>query len=168
MLRMLEHGARTTEGSEETVAQREQALERRRHLNEKAEALISRIRTYPGCTRFLLPAAFGTLFRHLPDGFVVILNASKLAHHALLLHRATGLVANLEIELPSRGLTWTMLRERLPRDMGSEPEQEHGNDIRAMRLDNGRVSSFQEVLSQLWTTMVQPVIQKLGLKVRIK
>jgi tetratricopeptide (TPR) repeat protein len=165
LLRMLGHGARTVEGFDQTVAQREEALERRRRLNEEAEALITRIRAYPGCTRFLMPARFDVLIKGLPDGYVVILNASRLGCHALLLHKATGAVTSLEMNLPSTQFDGAALRTRLPRDVSSQAEQYDELRTRAMRLDSGNVSSFEVVLSQLWTSIVHPVIFKLGLQV---
>jgi hypothetical protein len=66
MLRMLEHGARSAGCSKQTVAKREQALERRRQMNDEVEALISKIRSYPGCTWFLMPAAFDSLLGVFP------------------------------------------------------------------------------------------------------
>jgi tetratricopeptide (TPR) repeat protein len=166
LLRMLEHGTRTSDNSGQTVAQREEALERRRRLNEEAQTLISRIRTYPGCTRFLMPSAFASLYSGLPDGFVVIINASKLSHHALLLHKVTGLATSLKLQSPSTCLNWTNLRARLPRDVDAQSEQEYKSTSRAMRLDNTRADSLEQVLSQLWTGMVQSILRMLGLEVR--
>jgi hypothetical protein len=34
-----------------------------------------------------------------------------------------------------------------------------------MRVDNGRVSPFDHVLSQLWTSVVQPIMCKLSLQI---
>jgi tetratricopeptide (TPR) repeat protein len=165
LLRVLEHSARVADNFDHTVTQREEALERRRLLNKKVETVISRIRAYPEFTRFLLPPAFQGLLDGLPDGFVVIVNASQIAHHAMLLHKTTGLTVSLELEAPLKGFDFSALRARLPRDMGAQHERHNELRVRAMRLDSGRVNSFEEVMSQLWTLIVQPVIRKLGLKV---
>jgi tetratricopeptide (TPR) repeat protein len=165
LLQMLEYGARTAVGFDQTVAQREEAMEKRRQLNEEAETLISKIRTYPGCTRFLLPAAFNNLFEGLPDGFVVVLNTSKVAHHALLLNKATGLAASVELEPPPTGFDFAALRAGLPRDMDAQLALLDESPARAMRLDWGLVSSFDIALSQLWSSIVHPVIRALGLDV---
>jgi tetratricopeptide (TPR) repeat protein len=165
MLRMLEHGARSAGCSEQTVAEREQALERRRQMNDEAEALISKIRSYPGCTRFLMPAAFDSLLGGLPDGVVIILNVSKLAHHAILLHKTAGIAAGLELESLSTSFDSAILRARFPRDATAQPAHKDEQRTRAMRLDIGRVSPFDHVLSQLWTSVVQPIICKLSLQV---
>jgi hypothetical protein len=167
LLGMLAHGAQEAGSSAWTEQQREEASERRRQLNEEAEALISRIRAYPGCTRFMLPAMFENLLSGLPDGHVVILNASSLGHHALLLHKANGLAASLELALPSTGFHLAALRVRIPRDMSVQIEQKIKNGVhsRAMRLDSGKVFPFDVVLSQLWASIVQPVIRIMSLGV---
>jgi hypothetical protein len=165
LLRMLEHGASTTERSDQTVAQREEDSERRRILDAQAQSLISKIRAYPGCTRFLLPATFETLMNGLPDGFVVIMNASHLGQHALLLHRVSGLAASLELKSSSTEFDFAALRARLPRDSNERSAHRNERLTRAMRLDNGTVHSFEDFLCQMWTSMVQPVIRQLGLQV---
>jgi tetratricopeptide (TPR) repeat protein len=165
LLRMLEHGASNTESSDQTVAQREEGLERRRIMNAQAQTLISRIRTYPGCTRFLLPATFETLLNGLPDGFVVIMNASNLGQHALLLHRVSGIATSLVLKSSSAKFDFATLRARLPRDSNNRLGHQNEPLIRAMRLDNGAVHSFEDLLCQMWTSMVQPVIRQLGLQV---
>jgi tetratricopeptide (TPR) repeat protein len=98
MLRLLERDARRVKNLEQTVAQRERELESRRQLNETVQALISKIRGYAGLDRFLLPPAFDALLGCLPDGFVALVNASKLGHHALLLHGPTGLATGLTLK----------------------------------------------------------------------
>jgi hypothetical protein len=114
----------------------------------------------------LLPPAFDALLGSLPNGFVVIVNASKLGHHALLLHRATKLTTSLILKPSRADFDFATLRAQLPRDMMelSEDDSEIGN--RAMRLDNGRfVDKVEEALSVLWIFIVQPVVQALGLHV---
>jgi tetratricopeptide (TPR) repeat protein len=78
LLRLLEFSARRDQSSDLSVAELEQNLETRRKLNNEAERLISRIRSYPGLSRFLLPASFGGLMDALPPGYVVIVNTSRL------------------------------------------------------------------------------------------
>jgi tetratricopeptide (TPR) repeat protein len=165
LLRMLEHDASNTESSNQTVTQREEDLERRRILNAQAQTLISRIRAYPGCTRFLLPATFETLVNGLPDGFVVIMNASHLGQHALLLHRVSGLAASLDLNSSSTEFDFAALRARLPRESNRQSAHQNEQLTRAMRLDNGTMHSFDDFLCQMWTCMVQPVIRQLGLQV---
>jgi tetratricopeptide (TPR) repeat protein len=165
LLRNLESSANRVESSDQTAAQRERDLENHRRQNDEAEALIRKIRGYPGLDRFLLPPAFKSLFDALPDGFVAILNMSTLGHHALLLHRARGLAASLELEPPPAGFDSERMRAQIPRDIRAEAISEEA-PMRAMRLDSGRYGSFQGVLADLWTSIGWPVVSKLGLQVR--
>jgi tetratricopeptide (TPR) repeat protein len=159
LLRLLGNGARRLEGHDQTTDQRERDFETCRRLNDEAEALISEIRALPGLDRFLMPPAFASLFDSLPDGFVVILNASRLGYYGLLCNRATRLATSLELNPDRSGLDPAILRAKLPRDMYS------GSQTRAMRLDSGGSGSLQVVLSLLWSGIVQPIISKLGLQV---
>jgi hypothetical protein len=164
MFRLLEHGARRAELQEQSV-QHERELEERRQLNEAVQVLIAKIRGYPGLDRFLLPPAFDALFSSLPDGFVVIVNASKLGHHALLLHRATGLATSLTLKLSRTSFDSKKLRDQLPRDMASLSKEDCEDDTRGLRIAGIRTRCFENVLSLLWTSAVQPVFDKLRLNV---
>jgi hypothetical protein len=163
LLLLLDGATHGTETSEISAAQRERELGSRRHLNEQAQSLIAKIRGYPGLNRFLLPSAFDAVFASLPDGFVVIVNTSEVAHHALLLHRPTGLATSVGLDFPHTGFDSTSLKARLPRDGASTFDVESS---RAMRLSSGEIESLDYVLRLLWTSIVWPVINRLGLKVR--
>jgi hypothetical protein len=166
LLLLLDRATHGTETSELSTAQRERELGRRRHVNEQAQSLIAKIRGYPGLNRFLLPSAFDVVFASLPDGFVVIVNTSDVAHHALILHRLTGLATSLDMDLPRARFEPASLREKLPRDATAM----HGQDrdfSRAMRIDKGVGDSFEYVLALLWTSIVWPVINRLGLEVSL-
>jgi tetratricopeptide (TPR) repeat protein len=167
LLQLLEHGTRRLEGIYSAKMQRERDLESQRQLNEAVEIVISRIRTYPGLGRFLMPASFDTLFGTLPNGFVVVVNTSKLGQHALLLNRAAGLADTLELKTTHAGFDLANLRTRMPRDMSPVMQEErHGRpNFRAMRLDSGQAGTFEQVLTLLWTNVAYPVVHKLRLKV---
>jgi hypothetical protein len=167
MLRLLDHGTRQVESVEQSADQRERRLEQRRQVNEMIQALISKIRRHPGLDRFLLPPAFQALLGSLPDGLVVIVNASKLGHHALLLQRAPGLAASLALKPFLTGFDWTALRSQLPRDVTSSSDSEANDGFRAMRLKRGRVGNFEDVLSSIWISIVSPIIDTLGLNVSV-
>jgi tetratricopeptide (TPR) repeat protein len=162
LLRLLDRAAHETETSELSAAQRERELGRRRHLNEQAQSLIAKIRGYPRLNRFLLPSAFDAVFASLPDGFVVIVNTSEVAHHALLLHRPTKLATSVDMDFPHTGFDSATLKARLPRDAASTFDVDN---YRAMRLSSGEEDSLDYVLRLLWTSIVWPVINRLGLKV---
>jgi hypothetical protein len=155
LLGLLEHGARRDEHLDQTAEIRERRLDTQRRLNEELELLIAKIREYPGLERFLLPPAFETLLGALPGGFVVVLNASKLGQHALLLHRASGLVDTLELTSLHTKFDSRLLRARLPRDMGSyETQAAYDTSTRAMSLVVKQDASFEDMLATLWTCIV--------------
>jgi hypothetical protein len=164
LLRLLDGATYGTETSELSAAQRERELVRRRHLNEQAQSLIAKIRGYPGLNRFLLPSAFDAVFASLPDGLVVIVNTSEVAHHALLLHHPTGLATSLDLDLPRARFDSAALKAKLPRD-GTASYGQDRDSSRAMRIDKGAGDSFDYVLGLLWTSIVKPVIDQFGLKV---
>jgi hypothetical protein len=163
LLLLLDGATYGTETSELSAAQRERELGSRRHLNEQAQSLIAKIRGYPGLNRFLLPSAFDAVFASLPDGFVVIVNTSEVAHHALLLHRPTGLATSVGLDFPHNSFDSASLKAKLPRDGASTFDVDSS---RAMRLSSGETDSLDYVLRLLWTSIVWPVIDRLGLKVR--
>jgi tetratricopeptide (TPR) repeat protein len=165
MLRLLEHGARRAELQDQSIVQNERELEERRQLNKAVQTLITQIRGHPGLDRFLLPPAFDALLGSLPDGYVVIVNASKLGHHALLLYRPTGLATSLALTRFAAGCDYAKLRTQLPRDLMSGCGEEGGFEIRAMRIDNGRVADLEDALALLWVSIGLPVVETLGLPV---
>jgi tetratricopeptide (TPR) repeat protein len=166
LFRHLDHGARRLEISQQTASERERDLETRRQYNVEAEALISKIRGYPGLDRFLMPASFQALIGGLPDGIAIIVNASKLGYHALLLNRVTGQAASLELHAFDAHFDSAALRTQLPRDISITTKESYGSDTRAMRLVHARQeSSIENVLARLWTSIVQPIINQLGLQV---
>jgi hypothetical protein len=166
LLLLLDRAAHGTGTSELSAAQRERELVRRRHLNEQAQSLIAKIRGYPGRSRFLLPPAFEAVFASLPDGFVVIVNASEVAHHALILHRSTGLATGLDLDLPRARFDSAVLKAKLPRDATASHKQDREYS-RAMHKTRNAGDSFDNVLGLLWTSIVKPVINRLGLEVSV-
>jgi hypothetical protein len=152
--------------SEPSAAQSERELGRRRHLKEQAQALVAKIRGYPGLNRFLLPSAFDAVFASLPDGFVVVVNTSEVAHHALILHRSTGLATSLDLDLPRARFDSAVLKAKLPRDATASHEQDREYS-RAMHKTRNAGDSVDNVLGLLWTSIVRPVINRLGLEVSV-
>jgi tetratricopeptide (TPR) repeat protein len=165
LLNLLEHSTRRLDGSERTIDELERDMENRRMLNNEAEALISKIRSYPGLSRFLLPPTFDSLISALPDGYVIILNASRLGHHALLLHRALTLTECLSLRPSPESFEFSALRTQLPRDANVRVETSSEHVHRVMRLKHGPSSRCEDILSTLWETIAFPILTKLGLQV---
>jgi hypothetical protein len=130
----------------------ERAVIERRQLNEEAEALITKIRTYPELERFLLPPAFNSLMASLPPGLVVILNSSNLGSHALLLNGATGLANILVVSDPASDSDIGIVRfeKRLTG--------------RAM-VSGKRAETLEDKLGRLWVLLVRPIFIRFGLMV---
>jgi tetratricopeptide (TPR) repeat protein len=148
--------------------QREQHIEQRRRLSNVAEALITDIRSRPGMSRFLLPPAFSSLVQSLPaQGFVVLLVASNLGHHALVLNRAKGLTANVELSPPEGGFSSKTVRASLPRDGHTSVDDASASRLLGISGKARRVPKepLDQTLAQLWTLIVKPVIDVLGLEV---
>jgi hypothetical protein len=97
---------------------------------------------------------------------VVIVNTSDVAHHALILHRSTWLATSLDLDLPRARFEFAVLRDKLPRDAAASHEQDQEYS-RAMRVDKGAGDSSDYVLGLLWTSVVRPVINRLGLEVSL-
>jgi tetratricopeptide (TPR) repeat protein len=169
---ILERSAHSSNVSEEMPEERERTLETRRQLNIQAEALISRIRAYPGLQRFLMPPAFAMLAQSLLDGYVVIINTSRLGCHALLLSKGGGLSTSLGLNPPSGGFYSERIRGYLPRDMGSSYSDpapictDVATESRSLRISSKTVRSLDNVLAILWSSVVKPVINSLSLQVR--
>jgi tetratricopeptide (TPR) repeat protein len=150
--------------------QREQHLEARRRLSNAAEDLITDIRARPEMSRFLLPPAFSSLVQSLPEvGFIVILVASDLGHRALVLDRAGGNTSSLELVPPEGGFFSQEVKNTLPRDANPKHSMEHTNVSRPFgisgRTKQTETDPLNRTLAQLWTLIVWPVIEVLGLKV---
>jgi hypothetical protein len=145
-----------------SAVQRERHVEERRRLSAAAESLIADIRTRPGMGRFLLPPAFALLVQSLPEtGFVVMLVASALGHHALMLSRAETEIKHITLAKPPGGSISRTFRAALPRDGGQEPAYPKDIDVAHSKSRD----LCEEMLSQLWELVVKPVVGLLKLKV---
>jgi hypothetical protein len=122
-------------------------------------------------SRFLLPPAFGLLLQSLPEGgFMVILLASSLGHHALVLDRINAQTVSLKLSSPEGGFFSEAVRVPLPRDgdsagysvVNTSVSRLVGISKKASRMHH---KPFEQTLAQLWTAIVKPVIGVLGLKV---
>jgi tetratricopeptide (TPR) repeat protein len=167
---VLEPATHTVDVPVKSVAQREHEIEARRRLNQEAEALITKIRGYPGLSRFLLPAVFYSIMEGLPDGYVVIVNAlSEVRSHALLLSRSSGLASCLELSVPQSKFSWERVKTGLPRSQhlaGTRTNDVTRDDRAFIVSRKSAVPSLENVLASLWKFIACPVLTQLGLQVR--
>jgi hypothetical protein len=175
IFQVLEAGSQTVESTELTAMQRERQVDQRRRLSDKAERLISGIRMRPGLERFLMPPAFSVLVQSLPpNGFVVMLVASGLGHHALLLNRDTGQATNIELTSPPGGYASEPIRTSLPRDgvVDAADAEDIETTSRVIGVSKNARRKPREplytTLALLWTSIVAPVINALKLQVSLE
>jgi hypothetical protein len=177
IFQFLERENQTVKSTELTTTQREREVEQRRRLSEKAESLISDIRMRPGLERFLMPPAFALLIQSLPSkGFVVMLVASRLGHHALLLNRDAGQAQSIELTSPSDGYGSKPIQDSLPRDgvvgVADAEDSETSSRPIGVSKDARRKPPTREqlytTLALLWTLIVAPVINALKLQVSLE
>jgi hypothetical protein len=107
----------------------------------------------------------------LPEqDFVVILVTSELGHHALALSRAGAQAQSIQVVPPEGGFFSKAVREALPRD--GDPALTSLEDVNVSRMlgiskktSKKPQERLDEILAQLWTSILKPVIDVLKLKV---
>jgi tetratricopeptide (TPR) repeat protein len=104
-------------GQSTTAHNRERKSELRRQLNMQAEVLIAKIRAFPGHECCLIPKAFDLLVTSLPLGFIVIVNTSELAFHAIILSLTLGIAHVLKLQAPCGGFRFEDIWMMQPRNM---------------------------------------------------
>jgi tetratricopeptide (TPR) repeat protein len=160
---------RSVHDSSVAVAESERQVEQRRRDSEAAEKLIAEIRSRPGFERFLRPAEFSTLVQSLElphNGFVVILVASELGHHALLLDGAAARAKSIDLVAPEGGFFSEVVRASVLRD--AVPDSKDTNVSRnfgVSKKGDRKRRELVETLAQLWTSVVKPVIDSFGITV---
>jgi hypothetical protein len=176
--------------------ERERDMERRRVLAEQAEALISKIRGYPGHNRFLLSPSLSELATFLPpNGYFVTLVDSGPVYVAYIVHGRTGDTESIQLKPPPAGFLSAAMTSSLPRgvDVRSQHLDKRGEDAlispqyaspvddserdtamlpveldeRGMLVSKRAVRHFEDTLADLWMFIVKPVIDSLGLQVRV-
>jgi tetratricopeptide (TPR) repeat protein len=161
-------GAENGHDESMTAVHRERRAEERRRLSDAAEALIADVRSRPDMGRFLLPPAFNTLMQSLPEtGFVIMLVASELGYHALVISRCQTRTQSIVLVPPKGGSFSKAFCTALPRDASLETDLSLSRPLGISgRRNRTPPQAFEEVLAQLWILVVKPVIDVLDLKVR--
>jgi hypothetical protein len=125
-----------------------------------------------------MPPAFTSLSQSLPKGFVVLLNVSELAHHALIMEGGSGSAYSLELKLPSRvvgskheGVQNHFSRDATRTDVDAPDDDElpditrKDEGLRAAAVRERLIRTLEISLADLWTSIVKPVLDVLQLKV---
>jgi tetratricopeptide (TPR) repeat protein len=144
----------------------EKEAAQRRQQSEEFNSLVDQVRCVPGMERFLLHDEFTTLTKAADRGPVVVLVSSALACHAIIVKSADEVLS-----IPFESITESWLD-----DSGSTWRTEVTR-ARSAIIDNrkmvriGKPTRFmsaktEDILERLWTFVVYPILNKLGLEVR--
>jgi hypothetical protein len=141
---------------------------RRRQAAERFRSIILEIRSEPGHENFLLPRTYGQLAGGLPEGFVVWLIPSK--HHCDIVivdsrrrpqathFRHVGL--NLD-QLKATATAFTQARACAWRSIDRNIRPVH------FTQSHGPSKTHELLLRELWKSLVEKIVQKLGVPVRM-
>jgi tetratricopeptide (TPR) repeat protein len=151
----------------------EKALAQRRRQGDEFEMLIRQVRLLPGLERFLLQDHYSALAKVADQGPVAVVVSSTIATNAIILQPKGGII---EISLP--GVTETWLLETGSRwgsmvaDANTEARLELSRSKNTADLEKratfsqSKLRELQDVLAELWTRVVWPIINALNVQVR--
>jgi tetratricopeptide (TPR) repeat protein len=144
----------------------EKALARRRQQSDEFQALVHQVRsTLPGMERFMLPDEYSTLAKAADQGPAVILVSNTVASNAIII-RPEGAVVDLS--LPSVTDSWLLRTADVWRSAMMEARS-HSSRLHLVKQKKPSKAScgnaLGQVLADLWTKVVWPVIDTLGLQV---
>jgi tetratricopeptide (TPR) repeat protein len=154
------------DAADETVVTERQA-ERRRELNEMAEALLRSIRARPRFQRFFMPPAFIQLVRAAQQGPVVVLLVTDRDGSALIIpgFSAEPKVVSLPLLKPNE---LQSIRADVPEGRLLEPVETGDDEPTRLQLGRSKkMGKFEQALSRLWVGVVRPIVDALELQVII-
>jgi hypothetical protein len=167
----------------------ERLMDDRRQMNAEVERMVDEIRKRPGFERFLKIPAFEELIKAAARGPVVILLTTDIACFAVVIVDDTGkcesvqltkispsTLKQLNLDVRSSGLrdrgaiapedgdeAGTESADPIDLDHGSNTSSSERLGIRRTRRTDA--TSPYTILSSLWTSIVNPIIQALSLEV---
>jgi tetratricopeptide (TPR) repeat protein len=138
---------------------------RRREQSEEFNSLVEQVRLLPGLERFLLHNEFSVLSKAADRGPVTVLVSSTLACHAIVIKSPSSL-----IHIPLESLTDSWLVEsgkawRLEVTKARAAARESRKMLKTVKARKLQRTQADDILQHLWIRVVQPVFNKLGLKV---
>jgi hypothetical protein len=137
--------------------------DRRTHATA-LDHIITAIRRTPGYERFLLPRVYSDLSMAARNGYVILLIPSDTFTDVVMMGKPGEDPCHLRI--------LTLKLSRL-RDMASA-FRSHGHHaagshrLKLVRMDPGTPEKCVFILARLWTELVRPIIEALGIKVGIQ
>jgi tetratricopeptide (TPR) repeat protein len=161
----LEHAVYSDPG--ETRPRQEWEASRRRKQSERFDSLVSRARTYPGLEHFLLPDPFSAISAVAEHGPVVILVSSSVCSHAIILQKASG---PLHVSLSDLTEKWLAESGKHWRQVATDQNQTRlkikKQSLASHQRDNPDILQQYKVLADLWSIVIQPILNALNLTVR--
>ncbi|KAF9458486.1 CHAT domain-containing protein, partial [Collybia nuda] len=141
----------------------DEALVTRRFQSDRFLELTREIRTFPGFEDFLVNKPYSSLAKAALKGPIVVLIPSTPISHAILI-KSTGSCSHVQLKLPKERLQklGMSLRAHNLRNQqaGDNPEDVDGEERYIVRQT---VDYSYELLGELWSGVVEPIINALGL-----
>jgi hypothetical protein len=138
----------------------EEAAQRHHRLAEEWEALVARARGIPGFQDFLRPKKFAQLRKASKTGPVIVVNVHERRCDAFVLVDGLDDV----VHIPLHGLSYDKARQlhhHLSQILSTAGVR--ARDTRAIRrVVTSRAGGFEFILSNLWTSIVKPVLDGLA------
>jgi hypothetical protein len=142
----------------------EESAQHHRRLAEEWERLVGRVRAIPGFEYFLRPKRFTHLRIAAKAGPVVVINVHESRCDAFVL--IDSLVEVVHIPLPAFSYAKAQeLHLHLNQLLSTAGVRVRDTGIRAMRRATSGHGGFEFVLSNLWSSVVKPVLDGLAFSV---
>ena len=134
-------------------------------LAKQWDQLLTKVRTIPTFEDFLRPLSCSTLLKHLPDsGPVVVINVHKDRSDALAL--LSGTEQPLHIALHEFSYEKAVkLHCDLKDHLFNSGVRMHGSEPDTCGLHYKSPTVIEDILGQLWTCLVKPILNALGYSV---
>ncbi|PPQ68743.1 hypothetical protein CVT25_012837 [Psilocybe cyanescens] len=165
----LQNAASRTESTaymEETNMATKTSLQEQAHthikLAQEWEQLLIKVRTIPQFADFLCPASCSTILKNIPNsGHVIVVNVHKDRSDAILL--TSGTEEALHIALPEFSYNMAAaLRRDLKILLHNSRIRIRGDENDASRGSRSYMQGIADILRQLWTFVVKPILDGLG------
>jgi tetratricopeptide (TPR) repeat protein len=143
----------------------ENEASQRRQQSEEFNSLLDRVRCFPGMERFLLHDEYATLAKAADRGLVVVLVSSALACHAVVVKPVDDIIS---IPLDSMTESWlddssNVWRTEVIRARSAI--RDNRKMVKAVKSSRSMSTRATDILERLWTCIVYPIFNSLGLEV---
>jgi tetratricopeptide (TPR) repeat protein len=141
-------------------------IAKRRKESDEFNSLIGKVRCLPGLERFMLPEKYSTLKSVAEKGPVVVLVASSLACHAIVLRSSEDAVS-----VPLEAVTdkWLVESASAWRSTATEARsalRDGRKIIKSKKVPDSSYTRAEQILRLLWVNVVFPVMKALQIEVR--